>query len=362
MKTASVLYILYFLLQQHQLSAQNLTVKKVNYPGSSRVLYEYQILPNGINHGYFKEYTYDGLLSANYTMKFDKRVKGIHYYQDGKTVKHEFNQDENQLAHGIQKVNAFSSTGQLYTQHISNWDHGKLMSAKTMWNPADLRFKYDNGNLIRYKIIKGKSVICDKFSIDNNNLLTGYFREGNVNLHYSKGFLMKATLVDDSSTIIYTRINKDTLVRIFDIKSEDSTKWFYYFYDTTKLKAFITYNDEASGVSIHYIGYDRNNIIKYDAVDDHSETYDIFGQGHGENKAVVRKLYMYPNYPDNSGSYLRYWETKIKDNSEFFKSGKLFFEDGGLEMHALFKKLNDGKTEVFYYDKDGKLVEKGITD
>ena len=362
MKKRNIILILYFLFQQYHLSAQNLTVKKIYYSGSARVLYEFQILPNGINHGYFKEYTYDGLLATNYTRKFGKTVRGIHYFQDGKTVQYEFNQDEKLLTHGIQRKYAFSSTGQLYTQHISNWDHGKLMSAKTMWNPTDLRFKYENGSLIRYKNVKGKLVICDKFSIDNNNLVTGYFREGNVNLHYSKGLLMKATLVDDSSKIFYTRINKDTLVRIFDIKSEDSTKWHYYFYDTTKLKAFIKYNDEASGVSIHYVGYDRNNIIKYDAVDDHAETYDVFGQGHGEHKVVVRKLYMHPNYPDTSGSYLRYWETKMKDNSEFFKTGKLFFEDGGLEMHAQFKKLKNGKTEVFYYDKDGKLVEKEITD
>ena len=361
MKKRNILLILFFLFQQYQLSAQNLTVKKIYYSGSARVLYEFQILPNGITHGYYKEYTYDGLLSANYTMKFGKTVRGVHYFQDGKTVQYEFNQDEKLLTHGIQRKYAFSSTGQLYTQHISNWDHGKLMSAKTMWNPTDLRFKYENGSLIRYKNVKGKFVICDKFSIDNNNLVTGYFREGNVHLHYSKGLLMKANLVDDSITIYYTRINKDTLVRIFDIKSEDSTKWLYYFYDTTKLKAFIKYNDEASGVSLKYVGIETNNLIKYDAIDGHGETY-VLGQGHGENEVVAKKVYMHPNYPYTNGIYLRYWETKINDSSDFFKSSMIFFKDGGLEMHALYKKMNNGQTEVFYYDGKGKLMEKEITD
>jgi hypothetical protein len=360
MKKENILLILCFLVQQYQLSAQNLTVKKIYYPGSSKVLYEYQILPNGIYHGYYKEYTYDGLLASNYTKKFGNTVKGIHYFQDGKTVRHEFNQDEKLFAHGIQRVNAISSNGQLYTQHVSNWEHGKLISAKTMWNPTDERFKYENGNVTRFKNVKGKFVICDKYSIDSNYLVTGYFREDGVTLNYSKGLLMKANLVDDSSKILYTRIAKDTLLRIFDINSEDSTKLFYYYFDTTKLKAFISYNDALGGVSLQYVGIETNNILKYDAVDGHGETY-VLNQGRGEYAVAAKKLYMHPNYPDTSTGYLRYWEAKVNGNDDYFKFRKWFFNNGEIEQYMLYKKLNNGETEVLTYDGAGKLIDKIIT-
>jgi hypothetical protein len=349
--------ILYFLSQSYLISAQNLTIKRINHPGSSRVGYEYQILPNGTNHGYFKEYSIDGILVLNYTYKYGTLIKGIQYFQDGKTVKHEFNQDDNSSAHGTQRVNAFSKKGQLYTQHISVWNHGQLVSAQTLSNPTDIRFKYDNRNVIRYHNVKGTPVIFDKFNIDANNLITGYFRENDVNLHFSRGLLTKVTLADDSLKTFFTRISKDTLLRMYDINVKDSSQLFYYYFDTTKLKVLFSFNDKSLGIDLVYIGKRNYNIIKYDDIEGHLENY-VFNDGRTEYESAEVKQYKYPNYPDTSGSYLYYWEVKNKGNSDVFKSRKWFFKNGELEQHELYKRLINGLTEVLIYDGAGTLIDK----
>lgn len=345
------LFSLFFV---QQISAQNLTVKKTYHRGSLRLLYEYQILPNGIHHGYFKEYSYDGLLVANYTKKLGVIVGGIHYFQDGKTVQHEYNQDENLLPHGTQKMNAFSNDGQIFTQHISQWNHGKIVSGKSMSNPAEVRFKYENGNVTKYRKVDGKMKISDKYNIDDKNLVTGYFREDFVNLHYSKGLLMKVNAIDDSSKIFLSRTSKDTLMQVFEAK--DSMQWFYYYFDTTRLKAFISYNSEAGCISMQYLGFGRSDAPRYDQSDDF--TY-VLMQGRGEEDVVVKKAYFYPNYPESGDRFLRYLETKAK-NAEFYKVCEWFTKDKKLESQLTYKRLPDGQTEMLLRDGSGKLIDSAV--
>jgi hypothetical protein len=357
------LYLILF-LNTGLIIAQNLTVKREYFqaPYGSGIHYEYQVLPDGTYHGYFKEYRSDGTLAANITKKNGKSIKGYYYFMDGKTVEREFTQNQYEGPNGIQKLNAYTASKQLFNKHISNWENGSIKSAKTLYSSQNTKFSYENNRVKRYNYIDDKLLLVDNFYIDpKNNFITGYMHEGEFIIHFNQGRLIKITKDSDTNRTLILRIAPDTLSRIFAIDKEDSTQEIQDFFDTTNNIARI-YNNSTGGINISFIGFGLSamNIIHYDNTERHQETdYLGFFERNLDELATRVYEYKYLNYPSLEPKSLCFYavfnlETKLYEY-------KIYYDNyGNIKKRIVYKRRNSYNVDKFTYDSSNKLIKTEV--
>lgn len=355
---------LVIILSVNSIFSQTLTVKRDYYPiqYGSRVHFEYQVLPDGTYHGYFKEFRSDGTLASNVTKKNGKSVKGYYYFKDGKTIEREFTYNQYETPHGIQKLNSYTANKLLFNQHVSMWENGVIKSAKTLYNPQTIKFVFENNTVKRYNYIEDKLVLVDKYYVDpNNNAITGYLRERDLIIHFERGKLKKMTFVSDTNRNLFLRVAPDTLARIYSINQKDSSQEYDCFFDTTNNLARIAYN-ATGGVNVSFIGFGLSpiQVIHYDNTERHEST-DFWGYFDRNLDKLVTRIYAfkYLNYPSLDNKIISFYSIFNLTNKLYeFKN---YYDNGGkLKKRIVYKRRDSYHIEAFTYDATGKLINTQV--
>ncbi len=345
------------------LYAQNLTTKReyFPFPNNHKIRLEYQILPNGTYHGYYKQFNLDGICLSHKTYNNGHVLKIIEYFLDGKTTFVEINQDQSMETHGIQKMNLFKN-GVVYLKHTSNWSHGRLISAKTYHEPNVISVSIENNHIIRNKFstTDKKSIESDNFILNADNSITGFISEETCKLDFKNGLLMKAVLNTDPSRVLFLRESPDTLTRIYKINEKDSTQEYGYLYDTIKTKIYFSsiylgygaYREFSGSIKMLPIGirYDDDELVFTTLFDNYNTR-----ASEKSDKSIIYK-YMNFNGPDNkklTDDTGRKWKLFENVHNSY---EKLYSRNGAIISYKKYSSNGDWLT----YDKDGKIINSSL--
>ncbi len=353
----NIRFLLFSLIINSFCFGQNLTLKKeyyaIQYGGG--IHYEYQTLPNGVYHGYFKEFRSNGSLSANITKRNGKSIKGIYYFEDGKTIEREFNQNEYETANGIQKFYEYDENNQYFLRHSSNWKDGSIISAKTMYDKSSVKLSIENNLVKRYSKIDGKHDLLDKFYVDpSSGYISGFIKENDIIFHFKNGLIERAYFEWDTTRILINRISSDSLERIYRIDLKDTTQQHNYFQDTNKYKITV-YWSAAFGIEMKIKGIKNETSLVSEFNNKYSNIWDEL---EGKISKVPQYIlcYKYLNYP-NVNTKILCFESEYDGYLDLYKYKIWYDLNGKIKTKLVFTKINNSDVQIDTYNSENTIIK-----